>query len=183
MCVFLVWPYRKCTNTIRIEFLVDRVLQNCPISERLHTHSCLWQVVVLHGTIVVVLFDFSLMNVTFFLILYVTPWTQTSMHCNSTKMIQPYLRVYKPHLFGQEFTLQNSGAAGTRNMSFWRLSPRRRYCMLWNSQWRPLVFETYLASYCTRANAPTYYRCVGVTPLIPRSRKTVISLTNYRKCC
>jgi hypothetical protein len=27
-------------------------------------------------------------------------------------------------------------------MSFWRLSPRRRYCMLWNSQERPLVFET-----------------------------------------
>jgi hypothetical protein len=31
----------------------------------------------------------------------------------------------------------------TRNiMSFWRLSPPRRYCMLWNSQQIPLVFET-----------------------------------------
>jgi hypothetical protein len=54
----------------------------------------------------------------------------------------PYLRVYKPH-FWREFTLQNWGAAYARNIiSFWRLSPRCRYCMLWNSQWRPLVFET-----------------------------------------
>jgi hypothetical protein len=37
-----------------------------------------------------------------------------------------------------------------------RLSPWRRYCMLWNPQWRPSI---------------------------PRSRKTVTSLTNYRKCC
>jgi hypothetical protein len=36
--------------------------------------------------------------------------------------------------FWQEFTLQNWGAAYTRNiMSFW-LSPQCRYCMLWNSQ-------------------------------------------------
>jgi hypothetical protein len=27
-------------------------------------------------------------------------------------------------------------------LSFWRLNLRRRYCMLWNSQQRPLVFET-----------------------------------------
>jgi hypothetical protein len=54
----------------------------------------------------------------------------------------PYFRVYKPH-FWQEFTLRNWGAAYTRNgMSFWPLSPRRRYCMLWNSQWRPIVFQT-----------------------------------------
>jgi hypothetical protein len=35
------------------------------------------------------------------------------------------------------------GAAYTRNiMSFWPLSPRRRYCMSSNSQQKPLVFET-----------------------------------------
>jgi hypothetical protein len=45
------------------------------------------------------------------------------------------LRVYQPHFFLQEFTLQNWGAAYAWNiMSFWRLSPRRRYCMLWNSR-------------------------------------------------
>jgi hypothetical protein len=31
----------------------------------------------------------------------------------------------------------------TEYYSFWRLSPRRRYCMFWNSQWRPLMFETF----------------------------------------
>jgi hypothetical protein len=37
--------------------------------------------------------------------------------------------------FSQEFTLQNWGAAYARNiMPFWRLSPRHRYCMLWNSR-------------------------------------------------
>jgi hypothetical protein len=30
----------------------------------------------------------------------------------------PYLHVYEPHFFGQEFTLQNWGAAYTQNMFF-----------------------------------------------------------------
>jgi hypothetical protein len=36
-------------------------------------------------------------------------------------------------------------------MSFWFLSPRRRYCMLWNSQQRPLVFETVILQAIARA--------------------------------
>jgi hypothetical protein len=71
----------------------------------------------------------------------------------------------------QEFNLQKWVAAYTRNIvSFWRLSPRRRDWMLWNTQQRPLVFETYLASYCTRANVPTYYRCIGIFWLHESSR-------------
>jgi hypothetical protein len=53
------------------------------------------------------------------------------------------------------------------------------------------VWDCYLASYCTGANAPTYYRCIGIFLLhessrqhqIPRSRKAVTSLTNYSKYC
>jgi hypothetical protein len=52
------------------------------------------------------------------------------------------------------------------------------------------VWDWYRASYCMRANVPTYYRCISIFWLhesswqsVPRSRKTVTSLTNYRKCC
>jgi hypothetical protein len=49
-------------------------------------------------------------------------------------------------------------------MSFWRLSPRRRYCMLWNSQWRPLVFETVILQ--AIVNTRIRQRITGVSALI-----------------
>jgi hypothetical protein len=65
-------------------------------------------------------------------------------------------------LFWQEITLQNWGAAYVRNItSFWRLSLRRWYCMLWNSQWRPLVFETAILQ--AIAHVSIRQRIIGVS--------------------
>jgi hypothetical protein len=117
---------------------------------------------------------------------------QLSIHSSAMNICEQinellYLRVYKPHfLFWQELTLQNWNVAYTRNiMSLWWLSPRRWYCMLWNSQWRLLVFETVILqaiAYMWMCQCITY-QCIGMTPSIPRSWKTVTSLTNYPKCC
>jgi hypothetical protein len=46
-------------------------------------------------------------------------------------------------------------------MSSWRLSPRRRYCMLWNSQQRPLVFEAVILQ--AIAHARMRQRITGVS--------------------
>jgi hypothetical protein len=68
----------------------------------------------------------------------------------------------KNRTFWQEFTPQNWCAAYTPNIvSFWRLSPRRRYCTLWNSQWRPLVFETVILQ--TTEHARMRQRITGVS--------------------
>jgi hypothetical protein len=88
--------------------------------------------------------------------------------------------------FWHKFNLQNWGAAYARNiMSFWRLSLRHWYCMLWNSQWRPLVFETVIlqaiAQRITGVSPYFYYMRVANT-IDSRSQKTMISLTNHRKC-
>jgi hypothetical protein len=65
-------------------------------------------------------------------------------------------------IFWQEFTLQNWGAAYTWNITpFWRLSPRRRYCILWNSQLVPLVFETVILQ--AIAHALMRQRITGVS--------------------
>jgi hypothetical protein len=46
-------------------------------------------------------------------------------------------------------------------MSFWRLSPRRQYCMLSNSQYIPLVFETVILQ--DIAHARMRQRITGVS--------------------
>jgi hypothetical protein len=46
-------------------------------------------------------------------------------------------------------------------MSFWRLSRRRWYCMLWNSQYRPPVFETVILQ--AVAHARIRQRVTGVS--------------------
>jgi hypothetical protein len=44
---------------------------------------------------------------------------------NSRYLSLPYLRVYKPHSFWQEFTLQNWGAAYKRNLKKYLDTPRK----------------------------------------------------------
>jgi hypothetical protein len=46
----------------------------------------------------------------------------------------PYLRVYEPQFFLTRIYPPELGCSFSRIVSFLRLSPRRQYCMLWNSQ-------------------------------------------------
>jgi hypothetical protein len=78
--------------------------------------------------------------------------------------VVPYLRICKPHFFWQEFTLQNWGAAYTRNiMSFFTTEPATLILYVVKLPVETTsVWDCYLASYCTHANVPTYYRCIGI---------------------
>jgi hypothetical protein len=115
-----------------------------------------------------------------------TRFTQLSL-CSNYRIY-----TWKAALFLKEFTLQNWGVAYARNiMSFWQMSPQRRYCMLWNSQYRPLMLETVILQ--AAAQARIHQRIIGVSAYFDytrvantndsRSWKIVTSLTNYHKCC
>jgi hypothetical protein len=73
-------------------------------------------------------------------------------------------KIYHPKLVRLIPGIKNRSSE-KKPLSYRRLSPWRRYCMLWNRQQGPLVADT------------IDYRSIR------RSRKTLTSLTNYRKCC
>jgi hypothetical protein len=83
----------------------------------------------------------------------------------------PYLSVYKPH-FWQEFTLQNWDAAYTRNIVVFGDWVRDAGIYVVKLPVETAsAWDYFLASYCTRANAPTYYRCIGIFWLHESSRQ------------
>jgi hypothetical protein len=102
------------------------------------------------------------------------------------------MHVYRTHFLLQEFTLQNRCEAYARNiMSFLKSEPATPVLYVVKlSVEVDSVWDCYLASWCTHANVPTYYRCIGISWLhdssrhhwFPRSQKTMTSPTNYRKC-
>jgi hypothetical protein len=96
--------------------------------------------------------------------------------------------------FWPEFALQNWGAAYARNiMSLLTTEPATPVLYVVKLPVETAsVWDCYLASYCTRAIMPMLtpvYRHIFIfiwewlAPSIPRSQKTVTSLTNYCKCC
>jgi hypothetical protein len=84
----------------------------------------------------------------------------------------PYLRMYKPHFFWQEFTLKKIGMRLMHEiLSFWRVSPAMLVLYVVKIPAETAsIWDCYLASYCTHANAPTYYRCIGIFWLHDSSR-------------
>jgi hypothetical protein len=83
----------------------------------------------------------------------------------------PYLRVYKPHFFWQEFTLQNWGAAYARNIVLLTTEPATPVLYVVKIPVETAsVWDCYLASYCTHTNALTYYGCIGIFWLHDSSR-------------
>jgi hypothetical protein len=85
--------------------------------------------------------------------------------------ITPYLRVYKPH-FLTRISLQNWGCGlCTEYYVILTTEPATPVlCVVKLPVETVSVWDCYLASYCTRANAPTYYWCIGTFWLHESSR-------------
>jgi hypothetical protein len=73
----------------------------------------------------------------------------------------PYLRVYKLHFIDKNLPSKIGVRLKHGILSFWRLIPRRRYCMLPKSQKKPLVFETVILQ--AIAHARMRQRITGVS--------------------
>jgi hypothetical protein len=102
---------------------------------------------------------------------HVSIWLQTNNFI--CKRHGPYLRVYEPHFFDKNFPSKIGLRLMHGILSFWRLSPRRRYYMLWNSHCWPLVFETVILKVIAHArmHQRIYYRCIGMFWLHESSRR------------
>jgi hypothetical protein len=96
----------------------------------------------------------------------------------------PYLCVYKPHFFDKNllskiqvqlfyffiYLFKLDPPKKKKPLSFGRLSPRRRYWMLWNPQYRPLVFETVILQ--AIAHARRHQHITGISAYFDYMRVT-----------
>jgi hypothetical protein len=73
--------------------------------------------------------------------------------------------------FWQEFTLQNWVAAYARNIVLLTTEPATSVLYVVKLPVETAsIWNCYLPSHCTRANTPTYYRCIGIFWLHESSR-------------